>query len=174
MTRSSRVPFFDLRGGIKIEDPDTPFVVPTPPEGTTWTLLVLKAGLVNDEISTPAPSSVHHHSSGKEISHVILCYGNGDGSTTSSTTSTTVTVPSTTTTAPATTTSSSVPNSTTTTIPSTPSTVPPSTPTPEGGVQAGGGSTADGAGWLFWLPVLGALAGAGGLVYLAWKADREA
>ena len=99
--------------GEKIEPVDTPFIVPDPPEGTTWTRLVLKSGTQNIQITDPIPGQAYSHPSGKEISHVILCYEVGTSSTTTSTTmssSTSTTTPnSTTTTDPTTTTSSSTP-----------------------------------------------------------------
>ena len=139
--------------GIKVEPLTGPsFTVPEPPEGTTWTLLVIKSGTTNEEIPFPQIGWLYVPSNGKEPSHAILCYETSGGSTTSSTTSSTVpasstssTVPasstSTTTTDPTTTTSSSVPNSTTSTTspesssttstsePSVSSTVPQSTTT---------------------------------------------
>lgn len=102
--------------GIKIEDPDTPFVVPAPPEGTTWALLIIKAGssaTQNFVVTSPPSGTTYLHPSGKEISHVILCYQE----------------------ATTTTTTSAPPSGPTTTTPDD---------TPVGGVPAGGGGCADG------------------------------
>ena len=58
---------------------DTPYTVPSPPEGRMWYAVILKAGSEN---STDEPSQVFksvaggtslEHSSDKDISHVILC-----------------------------------------------------------------------------------------------------
>ena len=103
--------------GEKFEPVETPFIVPDPPEGTTWTLLVLKAGTENHSISTPTPGSAYSHPSGKEISHVILCYEESG-------TTTTVVPPTTT----DTTTSTTALSTTTTTVPPV-ITVPPATTT---------------------------------------------
>ncbi len=157
--------------GEKIEPVDTPFIVPDPPEGTTWTLLVLKAGTMNSTVSSPVVGQAYSHPSGKEISHVILCYT--IIMDTPSTSTTTPTTSSTTTTDPASTTSSSTPTPTAPTTST--STAPPTTEQrylceggevvaigpnhehwegaslhagdpvcepPVGGVPAGGGSTA--------------------------------
>lgn len=120
--------------GMKIEPVSTPFVVPEPPMGATWTLLVLKAGTENHTIANPTINVGYVHPNGKDISHVILCYTEGNTTTftsTSTTTSTTVTIPSTTTTVPSTTTSSTVPDATTTTNPTSSSTTAPTTTVPE-------------------------------------------
>ena len=63
---------------FKIEEPGTPFVLGDAPAGKMWSLLVIKAGSAqsvdtpNDVIVNPNPGS-YTHSSGKTISHVILC-----------------------------------------------------------------------------------------------------
>ncbi len=157
--------------GEKLEPVDTPFIVPDPPEGTTWTLLVMKAGTENHTIPAPLPGESYAHPNGKEISHVILCYT--IIMDTPSTSTTTPTTSSTTTTDPASTTSSSTPTPTAPTTST--STAPPTTEQrylceggevvaigpnhehwegaslhagdpvcepPVGGVPAGGGSTA--------------------------------
>ena len=157
--------------GVKLEPVDTPFVVPTPPEGTTWTRLVLKVGVEHHDILNPNVGTAYSHPSGKEISHVILCYT--IIMDTPSTSTTTPTTSSTTTTDPASTTSSSTPTPTAPTTST--STAPPTTEQrylceggevvaigpdhehwegaslhagdpicepPVGGVPAGGGSTA--------------------------------
>ena len=63
----------------KDEPVDTPYTVPSAPEGRTWYAVILKAGSEN---STDEPSQVFmsvvggtmlEHSSDKDISHVILC-----------------------------------------------------------------------------------------------------
>ena len=132
--------------GVKYEPVATPYVVPTPPEGTAWTLLVLKAGSgegANETFANPTSGQSYVHSTGKDISHVILCWEEVTTTTASSTTtssSTTTEPPTTTTTAPTTTTSLSTTttesqttttlSSPTTSTPSTvPTTVPPTTTT---------------------------------------------
>ena len=133
--------------GIKYEPVDTPFIVPAPPAGTTWTLIVLKAGTTNETESYPVSGQEFSHSL-HDNSHVILCWEETPSDTTTttqetttSTTSTpTTTVIDTTTTDPSTTTSSTtptttLPGSTTTLLDSSttsvmsPSTVPPTTTT---------------------------------------------
>jgi hypothetical protein len=66
------------------------FTVPAAPEGKVYTLAVIKAGSdqsteePNETDTSVAAGDVLRHSSGKDISHVILCYkssqdgGNGD------------------------------------------------------------------------------------------------
>jgi len=122
--------------GQKFEPVDTPFIVPEPLEGTTWTLLVLKAGSgegANETVVNPVVGQGYSHSSGQDNSHTILCFEDevtttttttttsttlpSTSSTTTSVPSTTTTEPSTTTTDPGTTTSSST--STSTTLPVT-------------------------------------------------------
>lgn len=146
--------------GVKYEPVATPYIVPEPPEGKTWTLLVLKGGTTNEVIQRPVVGQGYSHSA-HENSHVILCWEDEEVTTTTtsstttsstttstssttSSTSTSTTQPPTTTTVPTTTSSStttSTPTSTTTTAlttttstetPSTTttSTVPPSTSTP--------------------------------------------
>jgi hypothetical protein len=67
----------------KYEDPADPFVVPAPDEGNSFTLLVIKSGsarsadTVNDLIENPEEGDSYSHSSGKGISHVILCQDGG-------------------------------------------------------------------------------------------------
>ena len=136
--------------GIKYEPVDTPFIVPAPPEGTTWTLIVIKAGTTNETNTNPIPGTSYAHSE-HDNSHVILCWETVTTTTTTTILTTTTTTPtdstttttttaSTTTTDPASTTSSSTTttsspttttssSSTTTTLGTTTSTVPPSTPT---------------------------------------------
>ena len=126
--------------GEKFEPVDTPFIVPDPPKGTTWTRLVLKSGTQNIQITDPIPGQAYSHPSGKEISHVILCYT--IIMDTPSTSTTTPTTSSTTTTDPASTTSSSTPTPTAPTTSTSTAPPPTTTETPEGGVPAGGGSTA--------------------------------
>jgi hypothetical protein len=100
------------------------FTVPEPPAGTTWILLVLKAGLDNFEIPDPVVGQAYSHPNGKEISHAIICYEEVPPSTTT-------TIPTTTTTVPpiSTTTTTGAPPSTTTTtvVITTTSTLPPPT-----------------------------------------------
>ncbi len=184
--------------GMKFDNLDgASFTVPDPPEGTTWTLLVIKAGQVNTEVLNPIPGQAYFPSNEQDVSHTILCYEEGGTpSTTTSTstsTSTSTTSTSTTTTAPTTSTSSSVPPSTTSTRPpdSSSTTVPPSvsttappvtdtTETPVGGVPAGGGAMAQhlvtddpvNSGPSLWLIVGGAALAAAlsALGVLAWRA----
>jgi LPXTG-motif cell wall-anchored protein len=138
--------------GVKYEPVATPYVVPEPPEGKTWTLLVIKSALVNDQFPNPVVGQSYTAVSGKDISHVILCWGDRPviittttteptttttTSTSTTTTSTTTLPPSTTTTEATTTTSSSTTTSTTTPSTTTTSTtattstttVPPTTTT---------------------------------------------
>ncbi len=123
-TDSNQVDFW-CDDGMKVEPVSTPYVVPAPPAGTTWTLLVLKAGLDNQTIANPVVGQAYSHSNGKDISHVILCYEEEVPP------STTTTIPTTTTTAPRTTTTTTTepPLSTTTTtvVITTTSTLPPPT-----------------------------------------------
>lgn len=133
-TDSNQVDFW-CETGVKFEPVSTPYVVPTPPAGATWTLLVLKAGTENDQIPNPVVGNAYSHSSGRDISHVILCYEEVPPSTTTttttlptttSTTTSTTTPPDTTTTTEPPTTSTTTSTSTTTTLPEpTTTTVPP-------------------------------------------------
>jgi len=107
--------------GIKYEPVDTPFIVPAPPAGTTWTLIVLKGGTTNQTHATPKTGETYSHSE-HENSHVILCYE--EASTTTTEPSTTTSSSSTTSSTSSTTTSSTTTSSTTTTSqPTTRSTV---------------------------------------------------
>ena len=103
---------------VKYEPVTTPYLVPPAPEGGEWDLLVIKAGAgdeANQLIEDPLAGNTYDHSSGKDISHVILCVVTYPPPTTTSTTTTT-TEPTTTTTEPVTTTTEPV---TTTTEPVT-------------------------------------------------------
>ncbi len=69
----------------KTDSPGDPYNLGSPPAGTSWTLLVLKAGSAssNDDWNTlvpnPAPGP-YLHPSGKNLSHVITCHnGSGNG-----------------------------------------------------------------------------------------------
>lgn len=106
-------------GGVKFDPVSTPFVVPAPPDGYTWTLLVLKAGstghgdVINENETFPNPvvGQSYTHSSGKDLSHAILCKTASEGTTTvpqETTTTTATTLPTTTTVA------TTVPETTTT------------------------------------------------------------
>lgn len=147
--------------GIKIEPIGTPsYTVPPPPNGYTWTLLVLKSATDNEEFPDPIPGQSYTPSNGHDVSHVILCMEPWQPTTTTTTTTTTspttITTSSTTTTTTPTTVTTLPPDppSTTSTLPPDPpaTTTPPSTtppgdttttePPPEGGVSAGGGATA--------------------------------
>ncbi len=108
--------------GIKYEPVDTPFIVPAPPDGYVWTLLIVKAGSTdigngpgNDApIANPVVGDEYSHSSGKDISHIILCMDPEPKETTTTVTETTTTVAETTTTVAETTTTA--PTETTTTV----------------------------------------------------------
>jgi hypothetical protein len=76
----NQVEFWCPTGGIKYEPVSTPFVVPAPPSGFVWTLLVLKAGneqtsveVENETFSNPVVGESYVRSDGKNISHAILC-----------------------------------------------------------------------------------------------------
>ncbi len=156
-TDSNQVDFW-CDEGIKIEPIDTPsFTVPPPPDGFTWTLLVVKSATDNETFPNPIPGQSYTPSNGHDVSHVILCMEPIPTTTTTSTTTTTITTPTTTDPPPTTTTTTSPttdpPPSTTTsthvdpppvtvTIPSGDTTT--TEPPPIGGVSAGGGSTAAG------------------------------
>lgn len=123
----NQVEYWCPTGGIKYEDPATPFVVPAPPEGFVWTLLVLKAG--NEETSVenenetfpnPVVGQSYERSDDKDISHAILCYAVVTTTTTTPTTLATTTVP---TTIATTTTQGDEEPTTTTTMPTTTTTV---------------------------------------------------
>lgn len=112
-------------GGVKYEPVDDPFIVPVPPEGTAWELLVLKAGTTNETVVNPIPGQSYSHSE-HDNSHVILCWEPVIVTTT------TTLPPTTTTTLPPTTTTTVAP---TTTEPATTTTVEATTTTSgEGGV----------------------------------------
>ena len=113
----NQVEFWCDSGGVKYEPVDTPFIVPEPPEGKTWTLLVLKGGTTNEVIPLPVVGQGYSHSA-HDNSHVILCWEDEEVTTTTTAPTTTTTSPTTTTTTtrPSTTTTSS---STTTTVPVT-------------------------------------------------------
>jgi hypothetical protein len=115
--------------GMKVEPVSTPYVVPAPPAGATWTLLVLKAGTDNQTIANPVVGQAYSPSNGKDISHVILCY---EREVPPSTTTTTTEPPPTTTTTepPVTTTTLTVPPSSTTTTTEPPITTTTSTTQP--------------------------------------------
>jgi hypothetical protein len=94
-TDSNQVDYWCPAGGVKIDPASTPFVVPAPPEGTVWTLLVLKAGSEqsadpeNEQFPNPVVGQAYSRTDGKSISHVILCHD--PTATTTSTTTTTTT-----------------------------------------------------------------------------------
>ncbi len=149
-TDSNQVDFW-CDEGIKMPIGTPSFTVPPPPDGFTWTLLVVKSATDNQLFPNPIPGQSYTPSNGHDLSYVILCMEPTSTSTTSTTTSsstttTTTTDPSTTTTTtdPSTTTTTMDPSTTTTTDPST--TLPGETKTtespPVGGVNAGGGATA--------------------------------
>ena len=99
---------------VKYEPVATPYSVPAPAGGGTWDLMIIKAGAGDDAnqlVSGPTVGGSYGHSSGKDISHIILCVVQTPTTTTTSTTSTTTTVP---TTSSSTTSSSTTSSSTTT------------------------------------------------------------
>jgi cobalamin biosynthesis Mg chelatase CobN len=115
--------------GTKYEEPvDTPFIVPAPPDGTVWTLIVLKAGTTNETVPYPVVGDSYSHSE-HDNSHIILCWEAlststivvnttvPDDTTTTTTISPTTTLPTSTTTSEAVTTTTE--QSTTTTDPTT-------------------------------------------------------
>lgn len=197
-TDSNQVDFW-CEEGVKIEPIGAPsYTVPQPPDGFTWTLLVIKSATDNEVFPNPVPGHSYTPSNGHDVSHVILCMEPVQVTTTTTTTAptTTSTDPTTTTTAPATTTTTTAPTTTTTTTPRTVTTLPPdppmttstlppdpppttstlppdtttTEPPPEGGVSAGGGATAVGGAEfaVLWL-VTGALALLSGVTLLAMK-----
>lgn len=197
-TDSNQVDFW-CEEGVKIEPIGTPsYTVPQPPDGFTWTLLVIKSATDNEVFPNPVPGQSYTPSKPHDVSHVILCMEPVQVTTTTTTTAptTTSTDPTTTTTAPATTTTTTAPTTTTTTTPRTVTTLPPdppmttstlppdpppttstlppdtttTEPPPEGGVSAGGGATAVGGAEfaVLWL-VTGALALLSGVTLLAMK-----
>jgi hypothetical protein len=120
---------------VKDEHVSTPFVVPKHPEGARWTALIIKAGSMNQglgldpPIIDPVPGQAYGHSSGKDISFVILCHGPEESPTTSTTSSSTTsssTTSSSTTSITVPPTTDSVPP-TSITVPPTSITVPPTT-----------------------------------------------
>jgi len=127
---TNKVEYWCPNGGIKYEPVSTPFIVPAPPDGKVWTLLVLKAGSEqggsveeeNQQFPNPVVGQAYSRTDGKGISHAILCYDNTPTTTTMKTTTTlagttTTTGGGTTTTQPSGTTTTTVPSGTTTTQP---------------------------------------------------------
>jgi LPXTG-motif cell wall-anchored protein len=51
-----------------------PYVLGPAPEGSVWTLLVVKAGETDDLHFDPSPTTEYHHSEKDSISHVITCW----------------------------------------------------------------------------------------------------
>ena len=68
--------------GIKVEPVDTPYVVPEPPEGYVWTLLVIKAGTDNETFPNPVVGDGYSATNGHDNSHVILCKESDETTTT--------------------------------------------------------------------------------------------
>lgn len=72
---------------FKIENPSTPFKIGDRREGKEFTLLVIKAGSAastdepHHQVADPDRSTKYRHPSGKQISHVILCYRDTSGGT---------------------------------------------------------------------------------------------
>jgi hypothetical protein len=79
----------------KTENPSDPYVLGPAPAGSYWSLLVLKAGseASNDDwntmIQNPAPGE-YVHPSGKDLSHIIVCFKPGSPPSTTTTTTTTL------------------------------------------------------------------------------------
>lgn len=102
---TNQVSYWCPNGGVKYEDPGTPFTVPA----GNWTLLVLKAGSdqsanpVNEQFPNPVVGQAYSRTDGKSISHAILCYGESTTTTLGTTTTSASTTIATTTTAPTTT-----------------------------------------------------------------------
>lgn len=100
---SNQVEYWCPNGGVKYEPVSTPFVVPAPPEGFSWTLLVLKAGseesteTVNETFPNPIVGQAYSRTDGKDISHAILCQSATTTTTAGSTTTTPTTLATTTT-----------------------------------------------------------------------------
>jgi hypothetical protein len=114
--------------GAKYDTTGTSFTVPAPPDGQVWTLLVLKAGSdqsvetgENETFPNPVVGQTYSHSSGKTLSHAILCYGPAVTTTPAPTTSAPPTTLATTTTATTLATTTTAPTTTapTTTAPTT-------------------------------------------------------
>lgn len=109
--------------GIKYDGlTSTSFVVPAPPNGFVWTLLVLKAGSdqsvetgANETFPNPVVGQSYSHSSGKTLSHAILCKTYAPTTTQGSTTTAASTTLATTTTLGTTTTQGSTTTIATTT-----------------------------------------------------------
>jgi hypothetical protein len=132
--------------GIKIDPVNSAsFTVPAPPDGSSWTKLVLKSGLDNEVFSDPVPGRAYTPSNGKDVSHAILCSQVLPPPTTAATTTTGATTS--TTGATTSTTGATSQTSPPTTPPLPASTAAPTTSTPNGstlappigGVSAGGG-----------------------------------
>jgi len=103
---TNEVAYWCPSGGVKYDLDglnQTTFTVPAPPAGQSWSLLVLKAGHTgeggvvneNETFTDPVVGQSYSHSSGKNISHAILCYG-GTTTTGATTTGATTTAPTTT------------------------------------------------------------------------------
>ena len=107
---TNEVAYWCPNGGVKYDNlTSTLFTVPAPPDGHTWSLLVLKAGSdqsvenENETFPNPVVGQSYSHSSGKTLSHAILCYGEPVTTTTGATTTGASTTLATTTTAASTT-----------------------------------------------------------------------
>jgi hypothetical protein len=132
-TDSNHVDFW-CEVGVKFEPVDNPFIVPEPPDGYVWTLLVLKSGATagqNETFVNPVVGDGYQHTLG-ENSHAILC----KELIPDETTTTTTTVPeeettTTTTTVPEEETTTTTVADTTTTVPDTTTSIPTGVPTGE-------------------------------------------
>lgn len=115
--------------GIKHDNLSGPsYTVEDPPDGTTWTLLVLKSGTVHETFSNPLPDETYTPGNGHDVSYVILCYEDDEPpSTTTTVPTTSTTTPESTTSLPPEDTTTTTSEPTTTTIPTTSTTTPAST-----------------------------------------------
>jgi len=125
---TNEVAYWCPNGGVKYDNlTSSSFTVPAPPDGKTWSLLVLKAGSdqsvenENETFPNPVVGQSYSHSSGKTLSHAILCYGPPVTTTTGATTTGASTTLATTTTGATTT------GGTTTVVVTNPQTVPTTT-----------------------------------------------
>ncbi|HMO10448.1 MAG TPA: hypothetical protein PKB06_02840 [Actinotalea sp.] len=62
----------------KTDLPDGVRSVTLPADGSTYALVVLKAGRVSETVSVPVAGVAYSPSNGKDVSHVIVCTVLGD------------------------------------------------------------------------------------------------
>ncbi|HEY7626227.1 MAG TPA: hypothetical protein VH761_04130 [Ilumatobacteraceae bacterium] len=86
------VSYWCAQGGVKITVAATSFVVPSPPSGSTWTLLVLdsQGRLLPDVFINPVVGASYSDPGGSEITQAILCQVAAAPPTTIEATTTTV------------------------------------------------------------------------------------